>query len=49
MSTCVYCQRSVVMTDEGWADPEATGDDSIWEYVCDENEDFPCNHHGAVS
>lgn len=46
MSTCIYCQRPVTLTDEGWADENATGDDSIWRLVCDENGSFPASHEG---
>lgn len=46
MSTCIHCHRDVTLTDEGWADPEATGDDAIWRFVCDENGSFPANHEG---
>ncbi len=44
---CVYCNRAVTMTDDGWADPEATGDDEIWRLVCDENDSFLANHEGT--
>jgi len=44
MSTCKHCARPVELTDEGWVDPEATGDDSLWYFVCDENETFPSEH-----
>jgi hypothetical protein len=49
MSTCIYCQRPVTLTDEGWADENATGDDSIWRLVCDENGSFPASHEGVTA
>jgi hypothetical protein len=44
---CDHCGRVVEQTDEGWADPEATGDDEIWRLVCDENDSFLANHEGT--
>lgn len=47
--SCAYCSRPVVPTADGWADPEATGDDLIWRFTCDENSSFPSEHNGTVS
>lgn len=44
MKNCIYCNRAVTLTDEGWADPNATGDDEIWRLVCDQNGSFPATH-----
>jgi hypothetical protein len=49
MSTCKYCSRHVELTDEGWVDREATGDDSLWYLVCDENDTFPSEHEGVTA
>lgn len=36
--TCLHCGREVVLVDDRWVDPEATGDDAIWRETCDEND-----------
>ena len=36
---CRHCGRTVSLIDGYWVDPEATGDDSIWYEVCDENHE----------
>jgi hypothetical protein len=46
MATCFYCHREVVLTADGWADENATGDDAVWRLVCDENGSFPAEHDG---
>lgn len=43
-SICRHCQRSITLTDDGWIDPEATGDDSIWREVCDRHDTFDAKH-----
>lgn len=44
-STCKHCGRGIVAADEGWVDPEATGDDSIWRESCESHEDsFTAEH-----
>ena len=44
MSRCLHCDRTVILTDNGWVDPEATGDDELWSYVCDQNDTFTAEH-----
>lgn len=49
LNTCKHCNRFVWATDEGWgelnwADLNATGDDSIWKFVCDSNDTFTAEH-----
>ena len=42
---CMHCFRHVEQDDNGiWRDPHATGDDSIWEYVCDRHDTFQAEH-----
>jgi hypothetical protein len=41
---CFHCGRTITATPTGWADMQATGDDKIWKYVCDENDTFPSDH-----
>jgi hypothetical protein len=41
---CIHCGRTITTTPTGWADMEATGDDTIWKYTCDENDTFPSDH-----
>ncbi|CAB4145885.1 hypothetical protein UFOVP1219_21 [uncultured Caudovirales phage] len=43
-NTCKHCQREIVSTEEGWADPLATGDDSVWRLSCDKNDTFTAEH-----
>jgi hypothetical protein len=45
MSTCIHCSRTITATNAGWADMNATGDDKIWKYVCDENDTFQAEHN----
>jgi hypothetical protein len=45
VATCRWCQRRVVRDPaEGWADPQATGDDAVWRYVCDAHDTFTAEH-----
>lgn len=45
MTTCKHCGRRIVQDDEdGWIDPEATGDDSIWRETCDSHDTFSAEH-----
>ena len=44
---CVYCERTIIATPTGWADMQATGDDKIWKYTCDEHDTFPSDHESA--
>lgn len=46
---CRHCSRPVKQTDEGWADPDATGDDELWRLVCDGNDTFTAEHEGQVA
>lgn len=48
-SICKHCERDVFLTDEGWADPNATGDDEIWRLTCDGNEAWPSEHEGVTA
>ena len=44
-STCKHCWRRIVHDKEdGWIDPEATGDDRIWRETCDANDTFTAEH-----
>lgn len=44
-ATCRLCGREVTrIADEGWVDPEATGDDSVWRTTCDASETFEACH-----
>ena len=41
MATCIHCGREIVFDPtDGWVDPEATGDDSVWRETCDEHDTF---------
>lgn len=44
MTTCQHCERAIVQTADGWADPEATGDDELWRLVCDSHDTFIAEH-----
>jgi len=45
MRVCIHCERDIELSDEeGWVDPEATGDDSIWREVCDSHDTFDAKH-----
>jgi hypothetical protein len=44
---CVHCERTITATPTGWADMQATGDDKIWKYVCDEHDTFSANHEAV--
>lgn len=44
VSTCRHCGRRITETDEGWIDPEATGDDAVWRETCDRHDTFVANH-----
>ena len=41
---CRHCGRTIKLENDGWIDPEATGDDSIWREVCDAHDSFQANH-----
>ena len=45
MTLCRHCHRMIVhhITD-GWIDPKASGDDSIWRETCDEHDTFTAEH-----
>lgn len=42
--TCRHCGRTITYTEGGWIDPEATGDDSVWRWTCDEHDTFVADH-----
>lgn len=45
-STCRHCGRRIVNNpDDGWVDPEATGDDVMWRESCDEHTDTITAEH----
>lgn len=46
MSICIYCCRTLTLTADGWIDLNATGDDEMWQTVCDCNDSFPADHEG---
>lgn len=42
---CRHCHRHIERDDDGiWRDPNATGDDQIWEYVCDRHDTVQAEH-----
>lgn len=44
-ANCRHCGRSIVNDqNDGWIDPEATGDDSMWRETCDEHDTREANH-----
>ncbi len=43
-TNCVHCERIITATPTGWADMQATGDDKIWKYVCDNGEGIFFEH-----
>lgn len=48
-STCVHCERPIVSSSEdGWVDPEATGDDVVWRETCDRHDTFVADHEPKV-
>lgn len=48
MTICRHCERRIVFVEEdGWVDPEATGDDSIWRETCDAHDTFRAEHEPA--
>lgn len=49
MTRCIHCGRDIIVTPEGWADPEAPatpedGDDHIWRFTCDQHDTFTAEH-----
>lgn len=43
--TCRHCGRPIVHTEnDGWIDPEATGDDSVWRGTCAAHGTFTAEH-----
>jgi hypothetical protein len=42
--TCLHCERRIVLTEDGWIDPEADGDDEIWRETCDAHDTFTAEH-----
>lgn len=50
MTTCLHCERIIILDPEdGWVDPEATGDDSIWRETCDAHDTFTAEHEPEES
>lgn len=47
MNTCAHCSRWIILVDDTWVDPEATGDDSIWRETCDSHDTFQAEHEPA--
>lgn len=48
-SECIHCGRSIVYdTNDGWVDPEATGDDEMWRETCDRHDTFIAEHEPAT-
>lgn len=44
-ATCRFCGRDIVDNPEdGWVDPEATGDDVMWRQSCDAAKALPFYH-----
>lgn len=41
---CQHCERPIVWTLAGWADPQAKGDDSVWRLACDAHDTFTAEH-----
>lgn len=42
--TCRHCGRAIVHYSDGWGDPEARGEDSIWRLTCDAHDTFIADH-----
>jgi hypothetical protein len=45
---CKHCERQILDSPDGWIDPEAYGDDSIWRESCQGNTDDPWAPHEPV-
>lgn len=44
-ATCVHCERVIVLDpQDGWVDPDASGDDVIWRETCDQHDTFTAEH-----
>lgn len=44
-AVCRHCQRRIVnVPGDGWVDPEATGDDSMWRETCDRHDTRQADH-----
>ena len=41
---CRHCERDITLTEQGWIDDNATGDDSVWQFTCDGNDTFTAEH-----
>ena len=45
---CLHCDRAIVYDEQdGWIDPEATGDDMTWRETCDQHDTFEARHEPA--
>ena len=42
--TCKHCGRTIVHNDDGWVDPQATGDDRMWRETCEGHDTFTAEH-----
>lgn len=48
VSTCRHCHREIALTQaDGWVDPHAIGDDSVWRETCDSHDTFTPLHEPA--
>lgn len=46
---CRHCGREIqYVANEGWVEPEATGDDIVWFLTCDLNESFDARHEPEI-
>lgn len=41
---CRWCDRPIILTSEGWVDPQASGDDEVWRWTCDSHDTFQAEH-----
>jgi hypothetical protein len=44
---CRFCGRHIILTEEGWVDPLAVGDDAVWRETCDAHDTFSADHRPA--
>lgn len=43
-ATCRHCHRAITLTEDGWVDPNASGDDRTWRETCDSHDTFEADH-----
>lgn len=49
MTTCAHCGRSIERDAlDGWIDPLATDDDSVWRETCDAHDTFRAEHEPSI-